>query len=444
MLDIASLFEWFGSVSGRAVAVSMVVGMACALVGTMLVVRRQSLMGDAISHAVLPGLVIAFLLSGSLGTGVMLLGALGAGLATTFLTEILHRRGGVSADAALGVVYTSLFALGVILVKRFMQGIHFDVACVYQGSLLHAVLDTVTFDTMWGTMDIPRALISATGVFLVVLICNALFWKELRLCAFDPALATTMGFSSTAMHYLVMGLVALTAAVSFEAVGAILVVAMMIAPAATAQLLADRLAPMTIIAVLLAAVYGFFGYVLAERWDVSPSGLMACLAGLGYAIAAVGSPRHGAFARVWAAMRLARQIRRDDLLALLYRYEERAQAGAGRIASEEVLRSIGGGFWARRALSSLANQRLIESDEAGLKLTPTGHKAAAKLVRSHRLWEKYLVEQVGIKEDHVHEPADLVEHYLDGQLEADLEESLDDTTQDPHGREIPPSEPPSG
>lgn len=432
--------EWFGSVSGQAVLVSMLVGVACSLVGMMLVIRRQSLMGDAISHAVLPGLAVAFLLTGSLGTGVMLIGALAAGLVTTFLTETLNRRGGVSADAALGVVYTSLFALGVILVKRFLQGVHFDVACVYEGSLLHAVLDTVTISLFGSEFEVPRAIISIGIVLLIILACNALLWKELRLCAFDSALASTMGFSPTVMHYLVMALVAMTAAVSFEAVGAILVVAMMIAPAATAQLLADRLAPMTFIAALLAAAYGLFGYLLAERWDVSPSGMMACLAGVGYVAAAVGSPKHGAFARLWASMRLARQVRRDDLLSLLYRHEERATATADRLAAEEVLRGIGGGFWANRALATLASEGFIDTDPTGLMLTSKGNDAATKLVRSHRLWEKYLVERVGIKEDHVHEPAHLVEHYLDKKMESDLEESLDDPTQDPHGRSIPPGE----
>ncbi len=430
--------DWMNSVSGRAMLVSVVVGVTCALAGTMLVIRRQSLMGDAISHAVLPGLAVAFLLSGSLGTGIMLLGALAAGLLTTFLTETLSRRGGVSADAALGVVYTSLFALGVILVKRFLHGVHFDVQCVYEGSLLNAALKTYEINLLGYDWQFPQALVATVGVLLLLVVCNAMLWKELRLCAFDPALASTMGFSSTAMHYLVMALVAVTAAVSFEAVGAILVVAMMIAPAATAQLLTDRLAPMTLIAAGLAAVYGILGFQLSVAWDVSSSGMMATLAGVGYVIAAIASPRHGAFAQLLASMRMAWQVRRDDLLALLFRHEER---GERTNDADEILRAIGGGFWANRALITLTNQKLIINQNENLSLTDQGRKQAAKLVRSHRLWEKYLVEEVGIKEDHVHEPAHVVEHYLDPQLEAKLDALFKGSNKDPHGRQIPEVKP---
>lgn len=428
------LIDWMNSVAGRAILVSVAVGVTCALAGTMLVIRRQSLMGDAISHAVLPGLAMAFLLSGSLGTGAMLLGALAAGLLTTFLTETLSRRGGVSADSALGVVYTSLFAIGVILVKRFLHGVHFDVKCVYEGSLLNAVLETHDFNFLGYGLQVPQALVATLGVLISLLFCKLLLWKELRLCAFDPALATTMGFSATAMHYLVMALVAVTAAVSFEAVGAILVVAMMIAPAATAQLLTDRLAPMTLIAASLAALYGVIGFQLSVAWDVSSSGMMACLAGVGYLVAAIASPRHGAFAQLIASMRMAWQVRRDDLLALLFRHEER---GYKTNNTEEILRAIGGGFWASRALSTLTAQQMVNRESESLALTDKGRKQAAKLVRSHRLWEKYLVEEVGIKEDHVHEPAHIVEHYLDPQLEAKLDALFEGSTQDPHGRQIP-------
>ena len=419
------------SVDARAVAVAVTVNVVCALVGVLLVIRRQSLMGDAIAHAVLPGLAVAFLLSGSLGAGAMLAGAVAAGLMTTFLTETLHRRGGVSADSALGVVYTSLFALGVVMVKRYMKGIHFDVKCVYEGSLLGAALDT----TPLLGMEVPRVLISAAIVLVLVLIVTVLLWKELKLCAFDPALASTMGISATVMHYLVMALVAMTAAVSFEAVGAILVVAMMITPAATAQLLSHRLAPITAIAAGLACLWAVLGYAVASRWDVSPAGSMATLAGLGYLVAVIASPQ-GVVAKLLANARLSLQVRRDDLLSLLYRHEE-GSATPTPIAVETALRSIGGGRWAQRGLDRLTGTGLIVATNIGLSLTDSGREAAAKLVRAHRLWEAYLVKEVGIQEDHVHEPAHMVEHYLDPELETQIEESLGDATRDPHGRTIP-------
>lgn len=417
------------SVGSRAIAVAVVANVACALVGVLLVIRRQSLMGDAISHAVLPGLAVAFLLSGSLSSLPMLLGAVGAGLATTFLTETLRRRGGVSADAALGIVYTSLFALGVVLVKSYLKGVHFDVACVYEGSLLHAAIDTLVI----GGAELPRALFPSGLVLLVVAGCYALLWKELKLCAFDPALATTMGISSTAVHYLVMALVAMTAAVAFQAVGAILVVAMMITPAAIAQLFTDRLKTMVLLSAAIAASCAVLGYRIAELWDVSPAGSMAALSGVMYLAAALFSPRYGALAKVLSGLKLSLRIRRDDLLASLYRDEEKrlgdrphpATDLMGLLAQQIMLRR-GQAYWRPRA---------------GLCLTDSGRQAAIKLVRSHRLWEAYLVEEVGLAEDHVHEAAHVVEHYLDPAMRKQIEQSLGGVSRDPHGRDIPADEP---
>ena len=426
--------DWLNSVDARAIAVAVTANVACALVGVMLVVRRQSLMSDAISHAVLPGLAVAFLLSGSFSAGPMLAGAIAAGLATTFLTETLRQRGGVASDAALGVVFTSLFALGVVLVKRHIQGVHFDVACVYEGSLLHAALDMTTIDGM----EVPRALVSAALTLVIVLVVYTLLWKELKLCAFDAALADSMGFSSSFVHYLMMALTAMTAAIAFEAVGVILVVAMMITPAATAHLLTDRLAPMAVLSAALAAAWGVIGYAIASALDVSPSGSMATVAGLGYAAAAILSPSHGALARLIAAARMSLRIRCDDLLALLYRREEREPNST--FATEDALRSVGDSAWTRFGLRQLVTRGFIESLGDQLRLTDTGRAAAAKLVRSHRLWEAYLVNEVGLADDHVHEAAHVVEHYLDEQLDSEIEHTLGDSKKDPHGREIP-SEP---
>ena len=423
--------DLFTAVDARAMLVAATANIACALVGVLLVVRRQSLMGDAISHAVLPGLVVAFLVSGSFSTVPMLAGAVAAGVVTTFLTEALRRRGGVAADAALGVVFTSLFALGVVLVKRYLKGVHFDVACVYEGSLLHAALEMTSI----GPFEAPRALLSAGFVLVVVLCVYAAFWKELRLCAFDSALADTMGFSPTLMHYAVMGLVAMTAAVAFEAVGAILVVAMMITPAAAAHLLTDRLAPMTIVAGALAGCWSVLGYMVAVWLDVSPAGSMATLAGLGYAVAALFSPKYGVLAKLAANARLSLRIRRDDLLALLYRRDERSPGAT--LAIEDALRSVGGDWWARLSLAVLQHRSQVVTADNTIRLTDSGRDAAARLIRSHRLWESYLVKEVGIADDHVHEAAHVVEHYVDRDLGSQLEDALGGLEKDPHGREIP-------
>ena len=173
------------------------------LLGCYLVLRRMSLLGDALSHAVLPGLVVAYVLAGSLNIAGMFIGALCVGLLTTFLTQALHRQGGVPADASMGVVFTSLFALGVILIKRDGQGVDLDPDCVLYGQIEYVELNTVM---VWG-YELPRALMSIGPVMLVDLAVILVLWKELKLSSFDPALATTMGYTANLLHYLLMALV---------------------------------------------------------------------------------------------------------------------------------------------------------------------------------------------------------------------------------------------
>ncbi|HEY2838215.1 MAG TPA: metal ABC transporter permease, partial [Pirellulales bacterium] len=202
------------------VGVAALTNVACALLGCYLVLRRMSLLGDAISHAVLPGLVVAFILSGSMSIVYMFAGALAVGLLTTFLTQAVHRQGGVPEDASMGVVFTSLFALGVVLIKRYGQGVDLDPDCVLYGQL-----DLVEFYTVKiAGHEIPRALVSILPVLALNVAVITLFWKELKISSFDPALATTMGINAGLLFYLLMGLVAVTTVASFEQVGSILVI----------------------------------------------------------------------------------------------------------------------------------------------------------------------------------------------------------------------------
>jgi len=411
---------------------------ACALVGCYLVLRRMSLMGDALSHAVLPGLAVAFILSGRLfgaenaySIGPLLIGAVAAGLLTTFLSQTLHEYAGVPADASMGVVFTSLFALGVVLIKKGIQGVHFDVACVYQGTL-----ELVTLDR-WEILGqaLPRALVVTGGVLLMNAIVITALWKELKLSSFDPALATTMGFSAGVMHYLLMALVAITSTASFEAVGSILVVAMLIIPPAAAHLLADRLAPMMLIAVAIGVLAAVLGYIFGVWLDTNLAGMMTVAAAAMYGLAVLFSPQHGLVSTLVRNMQVSLRVVREDLLAMLYRVEE--LGSHRRLPAAEAQAAVGGGLLARWALSGLARDGRVERTGEHLALTPAGREAARQLVRSHRLWETYLHRYLGLPLDHIHEPAHRVEHYIDEQMRDELEQKLDAAATDPHGRDIP-------
>jgi len=426
------LFEPFRSTTAWwTIAVGATTNVACALVGCYLVLRRMSLMGDALAHAVLPGLVLAFLFSGTLNIVPLFLGAVTVGLLATFLIQSLHQYGRVPADASMGVVFTSMFALGVVLVKRYLSGIHFDAACVYEGLLQFVALNTVDV----AGLEVPRTLLTIGPVLLMNILVIALFWKELKISSFDANLASAMGFSATIMHYLLMVLVAVTTVASFEAVGSILVVAMLIVPAATAHLLCDRLSYMVFLACLAGVLSAVGGYWIARVWNVNPAGSMTIAAGGLYGLAVLFSPRYGMISTISRNLQTSLRVTCEDILAMLYRVEETDIQQ--RLDTSSAVQALGGGFVSRWGISALIRQRQIVRTKQGLQLTDTGRSVAKSLVRSHRLWEAYLVQHLGLPLDHIHEPAHRVEHFIDEKLRHNLEEAVDDTGRDPHGRDIP-------
>ncbi len=268
---------------------------SCALVGSFLLLRKMSMLGDAISHAVLPGIAIAFFLTGSRSPLPMLIGAGALGVLASFIIESLHRRGNLQQDASIGITFTWLFALGVILITIFAGDVDLDQDCVLYGEIAYVPLDVII--TGGGTVLGPRAVWMLGGLFILNLLFVTLFYKELKITSFDPALAASLGISATLWHYLLMGMVSLTTVGAFESVGAILVVAMLIAPPATAYLLTDRLGVMIVIALCCGLLSAFGGYLLADALNGSVAGAMAVVAGLLFALAFFLSPKHGIIAK---------------------------------------------------------------------------------------------------------------------------------------------------
>ncbi len=232
---------------------------ASALPGCFLVLRKMSMMGDAISHAVLPGLAIAFLITGSRASLVMFLGAIIIGVLTAFFTQWITRFGQVERGASMGIVFTTLFALGLILIVQSADHVELDADCVLYGAIEMVTLDTLTI----GGLEIPRATVIIGVVLLINLLLIILFFKEFRLSAFDPQLCDTMGISSQFMHYLLMTMVSVTAVACFESVGSIIVIAMLVAPAATALLITKRLLPLLLVSALIGSITAIMGHVAA-------------------------------------------------------------------------------------------------------------------------------------------------------------------------------------
>ncbi|MBX7144017.1 MAG: metal ABC transporter permease [Oligoflexia bacterium] len=259
------------------IATGALAGISCALVGTFLVLRRLSMLGDAISHSVLAGLVSGFLLTGSRSLPIMFIGAIAVGILTAFITNLLHERGKLQQDASIGITFTWLFALGVILISAFAGQVDLDQDCVLFGEIAFTPLDTV----MFGNTDIgPRAFWTLLLVLSVNLLTIGAGYRQLKVCSFDPTLARSLGVKVTFWHYVLMTLVSLTTVAAFEAVGSILVVALLVVPANAAFLLTHRLGNMLAIASLIAVIASFSGYHLAVHFDASISAGMALSAGL--------------------------------------------------------------------------------------------------------------------------------------------------------------------
>lgn len=420
------------------IAVGIACNVSCALVGCYLVLRRMSLLGDAISHAVLPGIALGFLFSGQINGMPIVLGAMSLGVLTTFLTHTLHSFGKVPEDASMGVAYTSLFAVGVIMISRFASQAHLDAGCVLYGLIEFVPLETVS---LWG-LEVPRTLVTLGLTMLLTLAFVLVLWKELKIASFDPALATAIGLNATLVHYLLMAMVAGVTVASFEAVGSILVVAMLIVPGATAHLLTDRLGWMLIWSVVIAIASAVWGYYAAVLLNTSVAGMMAVAAGVQFFLAVLLAPRHGVVSKWVHNFSLALRIACEDIIGMLYRAEESAGAPVPdqAVATRLDARRAAGGWRGRLALRWLREQGRIRMLPGGrLALTSQGREAARSIVRSHRLWESYLQEHFDLPLDHLHEPASRMEHYIDPRLQSQLESELQAAEVDPHGRAIPRS-----
>lgn len=431
--------DWLWELDGWIVLAGILCAVSASLVGNFLVLRKTSMLGDAISHAVLPGLAAAFLITGSRHSLPMFIGAALVGILTAAMTQWIRDSGKVDEGASMGVVFTSLFALGLVMIVRAADTVDLDPGCVLYGAIELTPVDTIAI----GSIDLPRVIITLGLVTLINLVFVVAFFKELRLTSFDTFFADTVGFASRRVHYLLMTLVAITAVASFESVGNILVVAMFIVPPAAARLLTDRLSVMIFLSACLgavSAVVGHWGAVALPRMigftSTSTAGMIAVASGALLTLAIVFSPKQGLLPRYIRGLRLELSILRDDVLAFLFRIQERApntlashhQISASLRANPLLVRLI---------LTRELQRGYLIYGAFGYRLSTTGNQSAINLVRAHRLWEQYLVDQTGMNSDRIHDHAERFEHIANKQIRDDLERETQYPKSDPHGSPIP-------
>ncbi len=289
---MSALQAWLDQPSVTIMLIGALVGIAASLLGAFLVLRRESMLSDAISHSVLLGIVVVYLLTGTVDTPLQVVGAALAGLVTVWATDLLVRSRRVKQDAAIGLVFPALFAVAVLLINLYARDVHLDTDAVLLGEIAFAWLDVVSL----GQLEVARSLLTMLVITAVNLAFVVLLYKELKLATFDPGLATALGKRPTLVGYALLGLVSVTAVGAFDAVGAILFVAFVIVPPTTAYLLTDRLWRMLAYGCVVAVGSSLAGYALARAYDVSVGGSMASATGA-FLLLALLFGRHGLIAR---------------------------------------------------------------------------------------------------------------------------------------------------
>ena len=410
-------------------------GAACGVVGAFLLLRKRSLVADALSHAALPGVCVGFLLATWIGIegrtlAVLLPAAAAFGLLGVLCVHLLTRLRTVNEEAAIGAVLSVFFAGGVVLL-----GVIQNLNVANKAGLNHFIFGQAA------TMSARDVNIIALVSLLAVAACVALF-KELRVLCFDRGFTGSLGWSTFSLDALLLGMVALLTAVGLPAVGAILMVALLIIPPAAARFWTHRLRIMTVLAALIGGAACFIGAAWSAVSPDTPTGpaiVMAC--GAMFMLSMLLAPGRGMLAVMVARWRLSRTIARQHLLRAIYEQQEITGDFTAPVRATDLLDRRA---WTLARIGRLA-RRLRRRDEleigehGDLQLNAKGRDAAATIVRTHRLWEHFLTTQADIAPSHVDRAADDIEHVLSEKLIDDLEADLRRHGALPEGQYVPDS-----
>ena len=406
----------------RALLASSMVGLMCGVLGCFIVLRNMALIGDALAHAILPGVVIAFVIVGY-STLSFFTGAVLAGLFTAAGITWIQHNVKTKNDAAIGIVFTAMFSIGVIGISWISrnEGVHLD-------------LNDFLFGTVLGVSDTDLYLTAAITVY--VLLSVVLFYRYLFITTFQAVIAETMGISVQTIHYFLMLLLSFAVVASLQTVGVILVVAMLITPASTALLLSDRLNVVLFISGIIGLLAAITGLIVSILLDTTPGPAMAVVATLFYLVVVLVAPKKGLIVKTIQKQRLQQKIQLEDTLKQSWRILQKEES----LSMDNLLSRLGFDRPVlQKHLQTLKSRGLVSmTGKEVLQLTEPGLEHARRLVRAHRLWETYLVQQMGLTEEQIHEDAEKYEHLLSEDILDEVDRELGFPTKDPHGSPIPP------
>ncbi len=350
--------------------IAITTAVACSLCGVYLVVKHESMIAEALSHAVLPGIIVAFIVFQDRSSPWLIISAGLSGLLMVWLVQTIRNTRLVDGDAALGIVFSALFSLGIIAASQNLNNTHFHAHSIIDGNLASAALQTVE---VFG-VEMPRSFLVMLSVLTALLVFIGFFYKEMKLTMFDAELSRSFGFRPALLHFGWLALVSITTVAAFETVGSILVVALMIAPPAASFWLGSRLWKMLVISSLIGIVSSLIGFQVGYSLDISPTGPIATVAGFVFLVTVVFAPRQGVLAKA----RLRRRQRSDLFQHLLLARLKRDSPVA--VAIDELSESV---MWTerqfRRALRQCVNQGWINQDSLTVTLTDDGLQFADQL-----------------------------------------------------------------
>lgn len=407
---------------------SVLLGIGSAAIGCFALLRKRALVGDGVAHAVLPGVAIAFMVTGTKNSLALLIGATISGWISMVAMDAITRRSRIREDAAIGIVLSVFFGLGILLVTHIQS----------TGTSSQSGLDKFLFGQAASLVLSDVAVFGAVSVFLVVAII--LLYKEFKILSFDPEFTQTIGLPNRALSLVMTTLLVLAVVVGIQAVGVVLMAAMLITPAASARYWTDRLGIMLCLASLFGAMSGVGGAFVSYSSPRMPTGpWIVMFATLFFVVSLLFAPRRGVIARVVRHELNRRRTLSENILKTMHLLSEGdANEFAARSEREIQARRRIPTQRLHRGLRRLRREGYIA--EAGPKqwrLTHEGARQGARVTRLHRLWEVYLTQYLQIAPDHVHEDAESIEHVLTPELEEELERLLNRPLSDPHARIIP-------
>lgn len=397
---------------------SSLVGLMCGVLGCFIVLRNMSLIGDALSHAVLPGIFFAFLLVGYSTLGFFI-GSTVAGLVTAVAISWIQQNVKTKNDAAIGIIFTAMFSIGIMGISWLNQseGVHLDLKDFLFGNVLGISNEDIFL---------------TAGICLYTLVCVVMFYRYLFVTTFQPTIAETMGISAKTIHYFLMLLLSFAIVASLRTVGVILVVAMLITPAATALLLSDQLKKVIFISGLIGILSAVIGLLVSIIFNTTPGPAMTLCATAFYFMAVLLSPTQGLLFKYNQNRIQRKRIIREDILRQVIK-----KRGLNTPVSELTEQLNLPESTITETISVMAKSDLLAINRDGIILTEAGISKAEQLVRAHRLWETYQVRKMGLDSDQIHNEADQIEHFLSEELLDEIDQELGFPTKDPHDSPIP-------